>query len=482
VENFKNIKFLFIIFCVSFGMATRVYNLNFDNLWFDEIVSFWVSEPTISFKESYDRNFLAEGHPFFFNFVLKILHQIFGYSPAVGRYFSSTMGILSIFSVTYLSKILSKNNAYLVTLFLISTNIFLIIYSQETRVFMTMFFLVSINLIFFFKFIDAHETKINLNKITLFFILSNIIMILSNPLTLIIFFSIVLFSIINYFKFNKNFKNLHLALGVILLFIIIYIPYYVLNTQTYDEFIIWTKHPDLKFYTNFYFSKFFGSRLVGLIHLVLLIYLLIIFRKNLLYSFNKKLLLVIIIFLSYFLPISFGYLYYPLIFPKYIIFVIIPIILIISHLIFELKKKYKKNFLIFLLVFFTLGNHFSESTIKQFYNERPPYKPEFVTSLNYIQNSEYKRFTFDMDFAGNQKKIFYKSLTNYSQILIDEGKLDVFYQEKFQLDKINSKYIWVICLPTVSPSRCTSLQSRSKFLILENKSFGSINLKLISVN
>jgi hypothetical protein len=482
MENFKNIKFLFIIFCVSFGITTRVYNLNFDNLWFDEIVSFWVSEPTISFKESYHRNFLAEKQPFFFNFLLKILHQIFGYSPNVGRYFSSTMGILSIFSVTYLSKILSKNNAYLITLFLISTNIFLIIYSQETRVYMTMFFLGSINLILFFKLIDAHETKMHLNKITIFFILSNIIMILSGPLTLIIFFSIVLFSIINYFKFKKYFKNLHLALGIISLFIIIYIPYYVFNTQAYDEFTVWTKHPDLKFYTNFYFSKFFGSRLVGLIHLILLTYLVIIFRKNIFYSFNKKLLLVIMIFLSYFLPITFGYLYFPLIFPKYIIFVIIPIILIISHLIFEIKKKYKKNFLIFLLIFFTLGNHFGESTIKQFYNERPPYKPEFVSSLNYIQNSDNKKFTFDMDFNKNEKKVFYKSLINYSKILIDDERLDIFYEEEFQLDKISSKYIWVICLPTVSPSKCTSLQSGSKFLILENKSFGSINLKLISIN
>ena len=31
--------------------------------------------------------------------------------------------------------------------------------------------------------------------------------------------------------------------------------------------------PDLKFYSNFYFSKFFGSRLLGIIHLVSLILL-----------------------------------------------------------------------------------------------------------------------------------------------------------------------------------------------------------------
>ena len=159
IKNPKNVIFLLFFSCITFGITSRIYNLNFDNLWFDEIVSFWVSDPAITIKESYHRHFQAENVPFFFNFLLKILHEIFGYDASVGRYFSSIVGILSIFSVTYLSKILSKNNAYLLTLFLISTNIFLISYSQETRLFMMVFFLTSINLIFFFKLIDSHEKK-----------------------------------------------------------------------------------------------------------------------------------------------------------------------------------------------------------------------------------------------------------------------------------------------------------------------------------
>ena len=481
IINSKNIIFFSFFFCITFGIVTRVYNLNFDNLWFDEIVSFWVSDPAITIKESYHRHFQSEGVPFFFNFLLKVLHEIFGYDASVGRYFSSIMGILSIFSVTYLSKILSKNNAYLLTLFLISTNIFLISYSQEVRVFMMVFFLSSINLIFFFKLIDAHESKLNLNVFTFLFILSSIAMILSFPLSLIIFFSTVIFSIINFFIFKKIFRNVNFALVVIAIFIILYIPYYVLNTQAYDHYVVWIEHPNLKFYTNFYFSKFFGSRLVGSIHLILLISLIITFRKKFFNSFDGRMLLLIIIFLSYFLPITFGYLYYPLLFPGYIIFVIIPVVLVISHLIFEIKNKYKKNFLIFILIFFTLGNHWTESTIKQFFNDRTPYKPEFVRSFNYIQNSDYKTFTFDMEFTKNNKEAFYKSFINYSKVLIDKKKLDIFYQEKFEFIKINSEYIWVICFPTLSPSRCKFLKNKKKFLILENKIFGSIDLKLIRI-
>tara|TARA_B100000780_G_C21112183_1_gene449559 strand:- start:194 stop:1060 length:867 start_codon:yes stop_codon:yes gene_type:complete len=286
---------------------------------------------------------------------------------------------------------------------------------------------------------------------------------------------------INYLIFKKIFKNLNFALIIILIFIIFYIPYYFLNTQAYDHYAVWIEHPDLKFYTNFYFSKFFGSRLMGLIHLILFISLIVTFRKKFLNSFNKKTLLLIIIFLSYFLPITFGYLYYPLLFPRYIIFVIIPIVLIISHLIFEIKNKYKKNLLIFILIFFTLGNHWTESTIKQFFNERMPYKPEFVSSFIYIQNSNYKTFTFDMEFSKSNKESFYESFINYSKVLINKENLDISYQEKFELDKIDTTYTWVICFPTLSPSRCKFFKNKKKFLILENKVFGSINLKLIKI-
>ena len=86
-----------------------------------------------------------------------------------------------------------------------------------------------------------------------------------------------------------------------------------------------------------------------------------------------------------------------------------------------------------------------------------------------------------MQFAGTGKIVFYKTLTNYSKMIIDKNKFNIFYEKKFELDKISTDHIWVICLPTISPTRCSSLKSIKSFVILQNKSFGSINLKLIRV-
>ena len=65
INNFNSKYFIIFAICFSllFGVILRLYNLNYDNLWFDEIASFWVSDPFISLSESYERNRLAESQP-----------------------------------------------------------------------------------------------------------------------------------------------------------------------------------------------------------------------------------------------------------------------------------------------------------------------------------------------------------------------------------------------------------------------------------
>ena len=60
--------------------------------------------------------------------------------------------------------------------------------------------------------------------------------------------------------------------------------------------------------------------------------------------YNKKLIfLYIMLFLSYSVPLIYGYFLKPIIYPRYIMFVLIPIILIISILIFYLENKKVSN-------------------------------------------------------------------------------------------------------------------------------------------
>ena len=66
-------------------------------------------------------------------------------------------------------------------------------------------------------------------------------------------------------------------------FSVIFIIFFILNT-THQP--IWIEDIDWKFFTNFFFSKFFGSRLIGGIYLLILIYLIVKYMKNILFESN----------------------------------------------------------------------------------------------------------------------------------------------------------------------------------------------------
>ena len=52
ISNFKKIKLFFILLLIFLGSFLRFYNLNFDDLWSDEMTSYWLSNPFYSFSET----------------------------------------------------------------------------------------------------------------------------------------------------------------------------------------------------------------------------------------------------------------------------------------------------------------------------------------------------------------------------------------------------------------------------------------------
>jgi len=480
INNF-NSKYLIIFalcFSLFFGVILRLYNLNYDNLWFDEIVTFWVSDPFISLSESHERHLAAEGVPFFFNYLLKLAHQTFGYEPYVGRYFTATFGILSIISVTYLSKLLKENNSFVLVAFLVSFNVFLIKFSQEARVYSFLFFICSLSIIFLIKAFKSYDSKENLFSNTFLYILFQSLAFLTNPFALIFFFSLIAYYFFYYLKYKKNLVFLNYAILILLIFLAIYMPIYLREDQ---PFPYWLGQPNLKFFTNFYFSTFFGSRLLGLIHLILLLSLIFNFRNTVIKNINLITLLIIFIFLSYFTPLLYGWLNKPVIYSRYIIFVIIPIIIVFSYLIYEIKNKYIRNLIILTIVFLTFGNQFAETNFKQFYEIRPKYKPDYYNSLKIIHDSEHKKYFINHELQDG-KKIWSDAFNNYFSVLLKENN---FILTQLNLDELKKEndYIWVICPKDLENKNCEKIRTKKliKFKVSKNINFSNVNVKLIKL-
>ena len=460
---FKPIYFFLLL--LIFGGIFRLYNINFDDLWIDEIATFWISDPNLSLKESYINHLSLDQTPFLFNLIIKFFFTLFGYKIEISRLISAFFSIISIISISYLSKLMTKDNSYLLSAFLITFNIFLISYSQELRVYSTLFFFISLSIIFFIKSIDKIKSK-NLILLNIFSIVS----ILLHPFSLIIIFSYITYSILLSLKYKKFLKEINISLLFLTIVSLIYY-YYHLSVSLYTP--SWIEQPDLKFYTNFYFSKFFGSRIIGIFHLIVLIYLIIYFSKRFFYLEKISLFLIILIY-AYLFPLFYGYIFNPIILPRYIIFVLIPIIILISYFTFRIKKKSRIILITFLLLF-TLGNFVTEETFKQFFTQRTIYKPEITKALLIIDNSDYKKFSIKLNPTEEiLTEPWSKALKHYLNYLSEKNNLNLFVVDHNQNNNDN---IWVLCIHDLNQNNC---KLKEGYKLIKDISLNRMNLSQIN--
>ena len=107
---------------------------HYEDYWFDEFFGFWISDPSLDFKQSFTRNLeVGLGQNLLFDFFLKYFFLIFGYYPEYGRFLTAAISCSSIPLVAILSYKIDKSKSYLLTTFLIAHCWYLISYSQEVR-------------------------------------------------------------------------------------------------------------------------------------------------------------------------------------------------------------------------------------------------------------------------------------------------------------------------------------------------------------
>ena len=150
---------IILIFIIFLGSVLRLYNLNFDDLWYDEILSFWVASPHHSLLESYEIHNRTEPNTFSYHFILKIIYNFFGYDFNYLRYLSAIFGILSIFLTLIISKLLnfdSVKNFFCIFNFLKYLFNFLL---SRRKGLLNFVFFSFLSFIYFVKALDQGEKK-----------------------------------------------------------------------------------------------------------------------------------------------------------------------------------------------------------------------------------------------------------------------------------------------------------------------------------
>lgn len=473
--NKINLNLLYYLMLVFITILFRLYNINYDDFWIDEIISFYVSDPSITLSEFYYRHKTLENSPFLFNLILRNYFQIFGYDDLIARYFPSILNSLSVFFLIYFYTKTLKGKSSLFLFILLAFNIYLIKYSQELRLYSWYLFVFTINIYYFYKVVNFRNNLPNLDFYL--FLITSIFLILTHPFSLIIIFSYNIFFVYEYFS-KKNFDTkLFGLLTIINCFSVLFIVFFILNT-THQP--IWIENINWKFFTNFFFSKFFGSRLVGGIYLLIFLFLLFRYIKNILLESNFELFLLISVFFSYLIPIIYSYLINPALVDRYLIYLVFVIILLIVCLIDKIKSKKIKLFICSILIIFTIGNIFTETTFKQFFKERPVHKPDLKSVLLEINASPNTRVTLNLEQTYLSKKEISNSFKNYLNNYSKIENLNIEYFNYLTPDHEEfSQQFWVICLNDLNGFNCELPSKFLNYQITNEKSFNSINVKSI---
>ena len=472
--NLKKIKITFIILLIFFGSFIRFYNLNFDDLWSDEMVSYWLSNPFYSFSETisliFESNLMVS-----FEIILKVFHKLFGYDVHVSRYLNA---LISVFSIILFANLLRKNsvniNSILYGTFLLAFNIFHIRYAMELRSYTLTFFLalILINLLFEDQYLKKKNSYLDYFLI----IMSSLLMLFSHSFSVIIIFSLNFYILCLWF-FKKNDNSNLIKIFFLNIFIVIFFLLFYLKGVSHTP--NWIKQLDISFFTNYFFSNFFGSRLIGGVYLVVLLYLLTKSIKQIINKANINLYFLILIFFSYFLPGIYGFIFEPVLINRYIIFVLIPILFLISHLTFEFNNNLIKKIFLSLIVVLTFFNHFTENTFKQFYTNIYPSKPEIRKTLKFINKSNSLNYSVFLD-ANNKlniNSIYENYLNNYSKKL--EFNLNfINYLDK----KTLPNDFWIIHIRDITEAEFKKPNNFLNYTIKEKKYFNRLELYKLEKN
>ena len=435
---FKENYWLTIILIAA--LFLRIYHINFQSIWLDEILSMNNSNPKLSMKQFYEGIMFWEFMPHMYFLILRFVFDIFGYSATVARLFSAIIGGFGVYSIYLFGKELINKRGGLIAAALVCVNFFHISYSQEVRPY---------GMLFLFTVLSFYRLVIFIKKPS---ILNAIIFGLFTGLYLnchffgfITLFSqclLLLFFLIKTPKENRNnFFRYCIVFGIVTL--IIFSPSFEALLRVSEIKSFWLQKPGPEAFTSM-FREFFGNSemLISVINLLVIFYFINLFKEknnnqnsNAIIS-NKVVFSFIVLStwlsVSLIIPLIRSYLDVPMILSRYFINILPVLILVISIGINFIKNDLIRIVVITYLVVFSILDLF---VVKNYYNT--------VTKSQYRELSEeiIKRNPDKSKLVVFWSWIFPYFFQNESQIKIEGNSLDE-YVNGMRSGSILNKSFW----------------------------------------
>lgn len=262
-----------LVIIILIATFLRMFKIDFQSLWMDEIYTMNVSKSSLSFSEVISQVNSREGFPYLYFLTMNVFFTIFGDDSIVARLPSVIFGVASVFMIYKTGKILYNKNTGLIAAFLLATNEFSIYYSQEARPYAFYILCLLICFYFFIKFI-----KDNNQKNTIYYALSIGLLLNSNFFALLNVFAQVLILLLGLFFLKKDeikqhfYKYMQIAIIALLMFAPNINKFFILFSV---PTVSWIPQPTPEGLKNIFIELISGSQIVLFLTFPLFVFYLI---------------------------------------------------------------------------------------------------------------------------------------------------------------------------------------------------------------
>lgn len=354
-NKIKENKWLFIILLI--GSFLRFYKLGFQEFWLDELSTFQVSDPTLSFGETHNLILSREGFPHFYFLSLKYLSKIFGHSVLTLRFFSTFFGIASVYLIFLFTKELFNKKAGYIASLLLAVNYFHIYHSQEARAYSLMVFFILLSSYRMMLYIKDSNFK---NAIFLGItcgLIPN-----AHPIG-VLNIGVIYSTLFIYLLLNKNkliiFKQLLVSF---LLTVVVFSPVYQIISKVSEIKSFWIPAASLETIKQAFFEMLGSSNYVLSIYLLSIVFAISfliykIFRKD---NNDRNKTIIILSLVFFWISINIGviiiksYVGISIILNRYFIGSLCLFIICLAYCFSMIENKYLRNGLIFLFGLYSL--------------------------------------------------------------------------------------------------------------------------------
>ena len=316
----------------------RLYNINYQSVWLDEIHTLIEADPIYNWSEFYNSLLMSDPHPPLYFALVKVLFGFFGHTAAVVRVFSAVIGIVGVYSIYLLGKEIKNKRLGLISAALLAVNYFHIYYSQEARMYAMLFLFTVIS---FYRLVVLVKKQTIINAI--WFGVATGLLVQSHFFAFFVLAAQVFILLYFLFQTEKKarttfFYQLALSAGIIVVFFIPAIKLFIKTTQIKS---FWIQPTTIETIKQIFKDFFFDSSLLLFFTELSIVLLLVFLVRSKSKSSEKKWIFTLLLpwlVLVLLIPVIRSYLSVPMIISRYFI-TILPPILILTSLGIDLIKK-----------------------------------------------------------------------------------------------------------------------------------------------